>query len=256
MKGFSSEADLCKKYFRLLLKNMDDYEAEIREMAKYTEHIKRDGKKEAKTKVVWNFLSKMASRQRTLTKNRTTAKFARKLSMHSKKEEFQVVQYYQLDIAGYTMVPVGDRLFAVQTAFIQAKQAHVIRFFEVIEKDEDGQPMKHPILQQVGDDFEQTVRQRTDPVKTFLNNQYVSFKVIGCRVYFFKMHLVPKDKQEGGDEPKSQSDKQDKDNSSKSNESSDESEGFDSDRGLKNDMLDWRLELNCFNLHQGTVRVV
>lgn len=57
----------------------------------------------------------------------------------------------------------------------------------------------------------------------------MSFKIVGCRVYFFHMELLLEDGEQLREKKRAAADE-------------------DKERGIHNDQLDWRLTLKCFNL--------
>lgn len=73
------------------------------------------------------------------------------------------------------------------------------------------------------------MRQADDKVKGWLTDKLVSFKIIGERVYFFSL-------------------RKNVDHEDKRAESEVEDGGVDSDRGLDNDQIFWRISLKCFNV--------
>lgn len=77
------------------------------------------------------------------------------------------------------MVSIEDRTFAIQTIYNKDEQRHEIAFFEVNACQ--GK------LEKLAD---HVVRQTEDKVKSWLTDKLVSFKIVGCRVYFFTFKKI------------------------------------------------------------------
>lgn len=152
---------------------MDGFRESLCQLSDDANQLRKSAKKETKANIMWNFMGKGKLQAKS------SLKLTRQLTKHARMTNMKVVNCYQLDMAGYTLVPVGEELYAIQTAFLHKKKSHAIRFFKVIQRDENGDPMKQPYLAPLGANHEHEVRQGTDYVQNYLNNQLVSFKIIG-----------------------------------------------------------------------------